>query len=310
MKITLKQCEVFDAVASHGSVTNAARHLGMSQSAVSSTLKDLQIILKRTLFVHGEGRRLVITDEGKKLRTRIRSLLVGAREIEMEAQAPLDGILNIGASASIAETILPRICIRFLEKYPGVRLHILAATAGELFQDLTHFQLETAIIEYFPDVEGLELTPWRTDELWLVAAPGHVLAGRQGLKLTDLRGMAWCAREAHSSITSRLRVYVHEHVGQMHTPFVVTSNQAVRLATMEGGGIACLPRVMVEDDIARGLLVRLDVGDFRFTRQLSLARPKVKLRSRLASAFDDFVLEHGDGIVDRSSEISKTDFAK
>lgn len=293
-KITIKQLSVFDAVATHGSVTGAARHLGMSQSAVSSSLKDLQIILRRTLFVHGDARKLVVTDEGKKLRTRVRSLLNEAREIEAGGDSPLDGVLNIGASASIAETILPGICIRFLKLYPDVRVRIQAAAAGELFLSLKQFQVETALIEYFPDVDGLELTPWRTDELWLVTAPDHALAGRQGLVMRNLAGMSWCAREPHSSIMSRLRVFMHEHVGQMDIPFVATSNEAVRLATIEGGGIACLSRATAEKDIERGLLARLDVSDFHFTRQLSLARPRAMLRSRLAKVFDDFVLANGD----------------
>lgn len=304
MKITIRQFEAFDAVATHGSVTNAARNLGMSQSAISSALKDLQVILKRPLFVPGEGRRLILTDDGKRLRSRIRSLLTEAGEIERGADAPLEGVLQIGASASIADTILPRICTEFLRRYPEVLLRIQTATAGELFESLTKFQLEAALIEYFPDVEGLELIPWRTDELWLVTAPDHPLAQRCRLVLKDLAGMTWCAREAHSSITSRLRVLVHEQIGKMHSPFVATSNEAVRLAAIEGGGIACLSRVMVEGDIARGLLVRLDVRDFQFTRQLSLARPKAKLRSRLAQAFDAFVLERGD----LSSEKSKITF--
>lgn len=308
MKITIKQLEVFDAVASHGSITTAAKHLGMSQSAVSSSLKDLQIVLKRPVFIHGEGRRLVITDEGKKLRARIRSLLTEARDIESGADAPLEGVLNIGASASIAETLLPRICIRFLEKYPDVRLRIQSATAGELFQSLTHFQLESALIEYFPDVEGLELIPWRTDEIWLVTASDHPLAARAKLQLGDLRGATWYAREPHSSIISRLRVLTHEYIGQMHSPFVATSNEAVRLAAIEGNGIACLPRAIVEGDVERGVLARLTIEDFQFTRQLSLARPRSMLRSRLAQAFDAFVLCHGDLYQATSSEKSKIDF--
>lgn len=294
MKITIKQLVVFDAVSTTGSITKAAQKLSMSQSAVSSALKDLQIILKRPLFLHGSGRKLIITDEGKKLRARVRSLLTEAQEIEAGTDTPLEGVLQLGASASIAETVLPGICIRFLEKYPDVSLRIQAATAGELFQNLAQFQLETALIEYFPDVEGLELTHWRTDELWLVVAPSHALARRKRLRVRDLAGMTWCAREANSSITSRLRVMMHEAIGQMHSPFVATSNEAVRLAAIAGGGIACLSRAVVEADIARGQLVRLDVSDFQFTRALSLVRPKAMLRSRLAQVFDAFLLEHGD----------------
>ena len=64
MKITLRQLQVFDAVAALGSVTAAAARLNMSQSAASTALSDLQIVLQRPLFAHARGRPLQITDEG------------------------------------------------------------------------------------------------------------------------------------------------------------------------------------------------------------------------------------------------------
>lgn len=294
MKITLKQLEIFDAVATLGSVTGAAAKLGMSQSAVSEALTDLQVILRRPLFISARGRKLQITEEGRRLRPHVRSLVAEAQEIEAGVDGPLHGTLQIGASAMIAETTLPDICVRFRELHPDVRIMVQSATAGELFESLARFELETALIEYFPDVEGLELTRWRTDELWLVVAPSHPLAGREALKLADLAGFPWCAREPHAAITSSLRVLLHEQLGQVEYGFVATSNWAVRRAAIAGGGIACLSRTMVEYDVGRGVLVRLNVTDFRFTRALSLARPKGAWRSRLAQTFDAFLLENGD----------------
>jgi DNA-binding transcriptional LysR family regulator len=293
MKITIRQLEVFDTVATLGSVTDAAERLGMSQSAVSSALTDLQFIMKRPLFARARGRKLQITDEGKRLRPHIRSFLSDAQDIEAGVEAPLQGTLVIGASATIAETVLPEICVRFMNCHPGVQIQIQSATSGELFLSVARFELETALIEYFPSIEGLELVKWRTDELWLVVAPNHPLAEKKKLKIKQLIGMNWCSREAHASVTSRLRVLLHEELGQMNTTLVATSNWAVRLAAIAGGGIACLSRSMVEDDIVSGKLVRLNVVDFHFTRTLSLARPKAMRRSRLAVAFDRFLLENG-----------------
>jgi DNA-binding transcriptional LysR family regulator len=178
-----------------------------------------------------------------------------------------------------------------------VQVKVEAAGAMELFERLRRFELETALIEIFPDVEALELTRWRTDELWLVAAPDHPLAGRGRLETADLAGMAWCARESHSTVSARVRYLLHEKLGQFEVGFEATSNAAVRLAVMAGGGIACLSRMLVEDDIAAGRLVRLDLPDFRFTRALSLARPREVWRSRLVATFDRFILERGDGPV-------------
>jgi len=295
MKITLRQLQVFDAVATLGSVTAAAARLNMSQSAASSALTDLQILLHRPLFSHAKGRPLQITDEGKRLRPIVRSLLGGVQDIEQaNAEAPLSGKLVIGATAMIAETVLPQLCIEFMRLHPGVQIRVEVEAVGEMFQRLGRFELETALIEIFPDIDGIELVKWRTDELVLVVAAEHPLAGRPGLKIKDLEGLDWCAREAVSSTSSRLRYMLHEHIGQINVVFEATSNWAVRHAVIAGGGIGCLSRELVQFDLHNGRLCELDVTDFSFTRVLSLARPKNIRRSRLTTAFDEFLLERSD----------------
>jgi len=297
MKVTLRQLQVFDAVATLGSVTSAAAKLNMSQSAASSALTDLQIILGRPLFAHAKGRPLQITDEGKRLRPIVRSLLGEIQDVERgNADAPLSGKLVIGATSTIAETVLPRLCVEFMQLHPDVQIQVEAESVGDLFERLTRFELETALIEIFPNVEGIELTTWRTDELVLVVAADHPLAKGKKLKIKDLAGQAWCTREANSSTTSRLRYLLHQDIGQLNVVFESTSNWAVRHAVIAGGGIGCLSRALVQFDLDNGRLVQLDVAGFHYTRAFSLARPKNIWRSRLTSAFDQFLLERGDPV--------------
>lgn len=291
MKITLRQLQVFEAVAALGSVVAAAGVLGMSQSAASEALKDLQIILRRPLFIHAKGRPLQMTEEGKRLRPMIRSMMHQGEEIERIPGGELEGHLVVGATAMIAETLLPELCVRFRTAHPGVQIMIQTEAQGELFKRLERMELDTALIEYFPDLPDVELTRWRSDELWLVVAPSHALASRKALRLRDLSGFDWCSRETLSSATVRLRVLLHEEVGRLPIGIEATSNQAVRLAAIAGGGIACLSSHLVAADVDAGRLVRLRVRGFNFTRALSLARPKGVWRSRLTEAFENFILE-------------------
>ena len=295
MKVTFRQLEVFDAVATLGSVTKAAEKLGMSQSAASAALADLQIVLRRPLFAHAKGRPLQITDEGRRLHPMVRSLLVKIQDIEIaDADAPLSGKLVIGATAMIAETMLPRLCVEFMQIYPEVQIQVEVETVRNLLERMTRFELETALIEILPEIEGIELTRWRTDELVLVVASSHPLAGRQGLTIGDLAGHAWCTREGHSSTTAYLRYRLHDTIGQFPVAFEATSNWAVRHAVVAGGGIGCLSKTLVDFDLANGRLCRLEIPEFSYTRPLSLARPKDIWRSELTRTFDQFLLDRGD----------------
>lgn len=291
MKVTIRQLQVFDAVATLGSVTAAAARLNMSQSAASSALTDLQIVLRRSLFAHAKGRSLQITDEGKRLHPIVRSILGEIEDIERnEGEAQLSGKLVIGATAMIAETELPRLCVEFMARHPGVQIRVEAESVGDLFERLGRFELETALIENFPAVEGVELTHWKTDELVLVVTPEHPLAARTHLTVRDLAGFDWCTREANSSVSARLRYLLHEKIGQIPVASESTSNWAVRHAVIAGGGIGCLSRELVRYDLDLGRLVHLDVADFSYTRSLSLARPRNIWRSRLVASFDEFIL--------------------
>jgi DNA-binding transcriptional LysR family regulator len=102
--------------------------------------------------------------------------------------------------------------------------------------------------------------------------------------------MAWCTREAYSSVTARLRYLLHEEIGQLSVAFESTSNWAVRHAVIAGGGIGCLSRQLVQFDVDNGRLVELDVKGFKYTRTLSLARPRNIWRSRLVTSFDEFIM--------------------
>ena len=154
--------------------------------------------------------------------------------------------------------------------------------------------MKPRIIEILPEIEGIELVRWRTDELVLVVAADHPLAGRKGLTLRDLAGFGWCTREAHSSIAAQLRYLTHETLGPLPVSFEATSNWAVRHAVIAGGGIGFLSRALVQFDLDNGRLWQLDVPGFQFNRAISIARPREIWRNRLNRAFDEFLLEHGD----------------
>lgn len=290
MKITLRQLEVFDAIATLGSLSSAAERLGMSQSAASSAINDLQIMLGRPLFAHAKGRALQITDEGKRMQATVRSVLSKVQDIETPQDAPLGGKLVIGATQMIADALLTPVCVEFRKLHPEVQIKIEAASSIDLFERLMRFELETALVENFPEVDGFELTVWRSDELWLVVSPTHPLARRGRLRIEDLAGLPWCARETRSTTASRLRWLLHEKLGQVPVAIESTSNEALRTASMMGAGIACLSATLVRGDVSAERLVRLDVADFKFTRALSLARPRSMWRSRAAAAFDQFLL--------------------
>src|SRR5262249_42932400 len=134
MKITLRQMAVFDAITRLGSVSLAAREVALTQSAASMALRDLERNLGGEPF-HRHRKRLVLNDAGRRLRPRVRSVLLGARDIELSADAGgHQGALLVGASSTIGHYLLPAICDGFMRDHPGVSIALTVLPAVDIIK--------------------------------------------------------------------------------------------------------------------------------------------------------------------------------
>src|SRR5579871_3738181 len=113
MHFSLRQIKVFDAVARLGSLSRAAEEVALSQSAASMALKELEDNLGTKLF-HRHGRRLLLNENGRRLRPKAHSLLLLAAEITQPHSDELEGMLRIAASSSVGNYVLPECSAAFL----------------------------------------------------------------------------------------------------------------------------------------------------------------------------------------------------
>ena len=121
LRLTLRQLQIFVAVARSGSTTAASAEIALSQSATSSAVNELERLLSLRLFDRA-GKRLLLNDNGRALLPRALALLDGAAGIE---QMSRDGSaqaqsLRIGASTTIGNYVLPKLLAGFMgAQQPG-----------------------------------------------------------------------------------------------------------------------------------------------------------------------------------------------
>ena len=120
---TFQQLRVFVSVAQEGSVTRAATLLGLSQPAASQAIRELERRVEAELFER-ERNRLVLTFRGEQFLQRALTLLEDAVSAEEQLLGPPDvlvGDLDIGASTTIGNYILPELLVTYCKKHPHVR---------------------------------------------------------------------------------------------------------------------------------------------------------------------------------------------
>ncbi|MDF1763266.1 MAG: LysR family transcriptional regulator [Oleibacter sp.] len=279
MRYTLRQLEVFLAVAQTGNLTRAATHLNMSQSAASSALKDLENQFDVLLFDR-IGKRLQLNEQGRQLRPKAEALMAMASELEQSLQQHIHaGPLSVGATLSIGNYLAVGMVADYMLQHPNAPVTLDVENTEHIAEKVLNFELDVGLIEgefHHPD---LEIIPWRTDEMTVFCYPNHPLAQHASLSDDELTSVTWILREFGSGTRQAFDRAMHGLMPNMNIGLELQHTEAIKRAVMAGLGVGCLSLMTLEDELLRGDLVKLPTPSRDLKRQLYIILHKQKHRS-------------------------------
>lgn len=290
MHITLRQLEIFRAVALTGSTTAAAQNVPLSQSATSTALGEFERSLGARLFDR-VGKRLVLNDNGRALLPLALGVLDGAQHVERALAAGgvnLAADLRLHASTTVGNYILPRLLSGFHELVPAARFDVRIGNTLDVVTAVEEFSADLGLIEGPCHAADVTITPWLEDELIIVAAPGHPLAEsskRRKLTARELAQAPWLLREPGSGTREAVELALLPHLESIQPAMTLGSSEAIKNAAAEGLGISCLSRAVVEDLVSAGRLDVLETRLPRLTRRLALIHHRAKVLSAAIRRF-------------------------
>ena len=268
LHLTLRQLQIFVAVARAGSTMAAAEEIALSQSATSAALNELESLLGGQLF-NRVGRRLVLNEHGRTMLPQARWLLEAAQAIESEfgqgghSSAPQ---LRIAASTTTGNYLLPKAIAAYRRKEKAASFTVEIGNTQRVVRAVADFEVDLGFIEG-PTAEPLiKLTPWLTDELVIVCAPSHPLGRascggkprrKRKITLQELREAHWLLRERGSGTREVVEAALLPHLLNFKTAAELGSAEAVKQAAAEGLALACLSRHVAEDLVELGRLMIL-----------------------------------------------------
>lgn len=258
-RVTFRQLQIFIAVADRGSTTAAAEDLALSQSATSAAVNELESVLGTRLFDR-VGKRLALNDSGRTLLPQARLLVEGAQSLEGRFATPAAASpfrLQVGASTTIGNYVLPSLLASFLGAHPGGRLELRIGNTREVAAAVAAFTVDIGFIEGPSHEPQMRTLPFMDDELVIVASPRHALvrhAGRDKVNAAALRQAEWLLREPGSGTREAVEQALLPHLTQLRSTVELGSAEAIKLGAAEGLGLACLSRRVVADFVALGRL--------------------------------------------------------
>lgn len=284
---TLRQIEIFLAIAEHEHVTRAAKALKMTQSAASVALSELEKSIGVPLFER-VGRGLQLNERGRLLESEARLIMQRLADLETivrEDRSRVAGELNVGASSTIGIYLLPARIGQFADRYPDTQVNLRIANTEQIREWLLEREIDVGFVEGPLHDDAIDSEPWLDDQLTVFASPE--LAARTGTMVSwsEIEQERWILRETGSG-TQEVFDRAVEALGSRVKPFLTFGHtEAIKHAVEAGLGFGCLSRLTIERELERRWLTAIDVTDIQLRRTLSIVTRKGSYSSALRQVF-------------------------
>ena len=268
------------------SFSRAATRLHRSQPAISQTIRKLENELGQPLLDRSSrdgtltAAGALIYDYAQKLVNLRSEATVALGELQQMSR----GKLTIGANEFTSLCLLP-LLDEFCRLYPALKIEVHRCLASRIADELLIHKVELGVLSFRPDSPELRSTVIYRDQLTFIVHPQHPLARRKKVGIQQLGVEMFVAH----NVPSPYRVKVLRSFERSRTPL----NMGVELPTIEaiksfvamGNGVALVPRISVQNELASGELVSVSVPELQFERKVRLVYRKRSPLSHAARAF-------------------------
>lgn len=290
------QLHIFYTVAEKGSFSAAAQALHMTQPAVTMQIQSLEDYFG-TKLLHRSTKKIELSEAGMTLLPHAKRSVELVRHTDEAMSAftqKLQGRLQLGASLTIGEYVLPRMLGPFARQYPDISIVMKVMNTTQIMDEILKHQLNFGLIEapiHHPD---MIVEPVMRDELKLIVPAGHALAERGEVELEEVMSYPFVLREQGSGTRQVMEDQLQKRKidpQDMNVVMELGSTGAVKSAVEAGVGITMLSPSSVQHEIALGLVHIVDIRGLEFKRQFYAIHLKSSLLPLSAVAFLNYLRE-------------------
>src|SRR5262245_3264774 len=291
----IRQLKAFVAIAETGTFTAGAARVHVTQAAISMQIRQLENETGAQLFVRAP-RRVILTEAGERLLERA-YVILREHDAALEEMAALTGAhrgrLRIGsASAMVAADPLPHILRELKKSHEAVETSVSSGTSEALVQQVLAGELDVAFVSLPVEARGIQTELLNEDYLVAIASPRHKLANQKVVSAYALAGEKLILGERGGN-TRRLIDQFFSQAGV--TPKVIMELSrlaAIKRMVEEDMGVGIVPLRSVQEEVAKGALVRWWIEGAQINWQLGVARLVGGYESPIHQKFLQLCREH------------------
>ncbi len=295
--LTTNELQVFLAAAETENFSEAGRHLGVSQPAVSMQIKALEDRLGIQLFVRS-GRHIALSEAGRALVPMAREAIdrvIGIEETMASLQGEVVGLLKLACSTTAGKYVLPPLLAGLMVRHPQVEIVCQVTQREAALDTLRRGDAHIALTSLRLPYKDVDYRPFLTDSIVLVVPAGHRWAGRdEPIAPSDLLEEQFIVRESTSGTLDALRNGLEWHdlsLDHLRTVMTLGNAEAIRMAVQEGIGIAFLSAMVALEAVESGKLEVVQVEGLELEKTLYMAHHTGRPATRAQSAFWEWAFD-------------------
>ena len=278
--------EIFLNVVSSGHLTNVAKEMKLSQSAVSMSIKEMENILGRPVFDR-INKKLILNEVGRAFHKEIAPLYKKLSDIEYEFKNSLNkGMIRVGASTTIVDYLMPQIICSYMNNYADVKISLKEGNSKEIVDLIKAGAIDIGFIEGIVSDHEIISEKVGVDELVVVtASPTEYKDVSYIDSLADKR---WVLREEGSGTREVFLDYIKEKVGPLDIFLELGHTESIKSILVNHSCLTCISKIAVQDEVDKGVLHQLSLKNFECKRDFLMVYHKDKYHSGLFEKFSYF----------------------
>jgi DNA-binding transcriptional LysR family regulator len=289
---------VFYDVVRKRSFSHAAVEHGMTQSAASQSVQHLEEFL-RVKLIDRTKRPFILTAEGQKFFDGLSGILrqfdslVDEVRLGSNASVGVTGHIVVASIYSMGLSYLPSLQEEFARKCPSANLNYQLAHPHEVYRMVEQGTVDFGMVSYPENTHSVQATKWRDEPMVLVASPRHRLSSLDHrIHPSDLSQVGLVAFASNLRIRQEIDKQLRSLGITMRIVVELDNIDSVKHAAIVNSGVAIIPKLTVQNELAAGSLKMLDCEGLELTRPLGIIQRRDVSLTRAARSFMELIMDH------------------